>query len=172
MTTAYRVRPLDRAVDAADFRCGQPILDEYIARYASQDERRAVARVFVASPQDDPRRLAGFFTLGADSVDCQKLPAELARKLPRHPGPVALIGRLAVDQRFQGKGLGSVLLADACKKVTRASTVLAVAAIVVDAKDEAAATFYRHFDFMPMQGQAHRLLLPASAFRRQTLAQP
>lgn len=164
--TAYRIRAFDRIADAAGFRCGQTALDDYIARYASQDERRGIARVFIAAPEDDGQRLAGFFTLSAGSVDCLELPAALARKLPRYPVPVALIGRLTVDQRFQGKGLGSILLADACRKVAQASAVLAVAGLVVDAKDESAAAFYRHFGFMPMQGQARRLLLPASALRR------
>lgn len=164
--TVYRIRPLDRNVDTAGFRCGQSTLDDYIARFASQDERRGVARVFIATPEDDGRCLAGFFTLSAGSVGCCELPAGLARKLPRYPVPVALIGRLAVDLRFQGKGLGSILLADACQKVVQASAVLAVAGIVVDAKDETAAAFYRHFGFMPMQGQTRRLLLPVSAFRR------
>lgn len=161
--TAYRVRPLDAAVDAMAFHCGQPALDEYIRRYASQDVRRNVARVFVATPEEDTRRLAGFFTLSAGSVGCTDLPETLARRLPRYPVPVALIGRLAVDAEFQRKGLGSILLADACRKVAQASAVLAVAAVVVDAKDETAAAFYRHFGFAAMQGQSHRLLLPVKA---------
>ena len=75
--------------------------------------------------------------------------------------PVALVGRLAVDKASQGKGLGSILLADACQKVVQASSVLAVAAIVVDAKDDSAKRFYQHFGFMPFPGQPSRLLLPA-----------
>jgi len=63
--TAFRIRPLDTAVDATTFCCGQRALDEYIQRYASQDVRRDVARVFVAAPEDDLQRLAGFFTLSA-----------------------------------------------------------------------------------------------------------
>ena len=164
--TAFRIRPLDAAVDATAFCCGQNALDEYIRRYASQDVRRDVARVFVAVPENDLQRLAGFFTLSAGSVNCSELPPALARKLPRYPVPVALIGRLAVDENFQGKGLGSILLADACKKVVQASAVLAVAGIVVDAKDDAARTFYQHYGFMPFPGQPKRLLLPASAFNR------
>jgi predicted N-acetyltransferase YhbS len=77
---------------------------------------------------------------------------------------VALIGRLAVDTNFQGKGLGSILLADACKKVAQASTTLAVAGIVVDAKTEPVADFYKHFGFLPFPGRSDRLLLPASVF--------
>ncbi len=160
----FQIRAFERSVDTTAFRCGQPPLDEYIRRYASQDVRRNLARVFVATPEDNPRRLAGFFTLSAGSVSCSDLPEMLAKKLPRYPIPVALVGRLAVDSDFQGKGLGSVLLADACQKVARASATLAVAGIIVDAKDGAAVTFYRHFGFIDLPGQAGRLLLPAAAF--------
>ena len=97
------------------------------------------------------------------SKDCPDLPASLARKLPRYPVPVALIGRLAVDSEFQGKGLGAILLADACRKVVQVSAVLAVAGIIVDARDAFAARFYAHFGFVPMPGLSSRLLLPAKA---------
>lgn len=161
--TQYRIRPLDAPVNARDFSCGNPQLDEYIRRYASQDIRRDVARVFIATP-DDAQQLAGFFPLSAGSINCSDLPAALARKLPRYPVPVALLGRLAVDRRFQGQGLGSILLANACRKVAQASVVLAVAGLVVDAKDEPSASFYRHFGFMPLPGKPERLFLPARAF--------
>lgn len=163
--TNFHIRPLDAMVDTAAFRCGRHVLDEYIRRYAAQDVRRDVARVFVATPRDDSRRLAGFFTLSAGSVNCADLPMALTRNLPRYPVPVAIIGRLAVAENFQGKGLGSILLADVCKKVARASAALAVAGIVVDAKDERAASFYRHFGFLPLPGQPERLLLTAKAFK-------
>lgn len=163
--TDYRIRPLDAAVDTSDFCCGKDALDGYIRRYASQDVRRDVARVFVATPGDS-QRLAGFFTLCVGSVNCSDLPSALARKLPHYPVPVALLARLAVDKAFQGKGLGSILLADACERVALASAVLAVAGIVVDAKDESSASFYRHFGFMPLPGQPERLLLPVRAFHR------
>jgi GNAT superfamily N-acetyltransferase len=163
--TGYRIRPLDGAVDTATFHCGQAVPEDYVRRFASQDVRRGVARVFVATPEDDPRRLAGFFTLSAGSVNCSVLPADLARRLPWYPVPVALLGRLAVDTAFHGKGLGSILLADACRKVVSASAVLAVAGMIVDAKDEPAAAFYRHFGFVPLPGMPGRLLLPAKSFR-------
>lgn len=128
---------------------------------ATQDVRRNVARVFVATPDSDTRKLAGYFTLSACSIACSDLPGELARKLPRYPVPVALIGRLAVDTSARGAGLGSILVADACRKVAQASAVLAVAGIVVDAKDESAARFYTHLGFVALPGQCTRLLLPA-----------
>lgn len=161
----FHIQPLDAEIGTADFQCGSAALDEYIRRYASQDVRRNVARVFVATPESNPQQLAGYFTLSAGSVNCANLPATLAKKLPRYPVPVALVGRLAVDTKFQGKGLGSILLADACQKVQQASAVLAVAGIIVDAKDDNVAAFYKHFGFIPLQGQADRMLLPASVFQ-------
>jgi len=163
--TTFKIRPLDKAVDTASFNCKQPVLDEYIRRYAAQDVKRNVARVFIATPEHDISRLAGFYTLSASSVSCSDLPVSLAKTLPRYPVPVALIGRLAVDQQFQGQGLGSMLLADACRKVANASISLAMVGLVVQAKDAAAASFYQHFGFKPLPGQADRLLLPASAYR-------
>ena len=162
----YAIRPLDKAVDTGGFRCGQPQLDDYLRRYAAQDQRRGVARVFVATPRPDARHLAGFFSLSAGSVSCADLPQEMARKLPRYPVPVALLGRLAVDQAFHGQGLGAILLSDACHKVVQASKVLAVAALVVDAKDAAAAEFYQHFGFLPLAGRPDRLLLPWTVLRK------
>lgn len=160
----YSIRPFDRAIDAASFCCGQPILDEYIRCYASQDIRRNVARVFLATPEHDSHQLAGFYSLSAGSISCSDLPASLAKRLPNYPVPVALIGRLAVAAEFQGKGLGSILLADACQKVAQASVALAVVGIVVEAKDAAVETFYKQFGFMALPGNPNRLLLPRTAF--------
>jgi GNAT superfamily N-acetyltransferase len=162
---SYQIRPLDAAVDTAGFQCGSEPLNDYIRRYASQDVRRNVARVFVATLDNNAQQLAGFFTLSAGSVSCASLPASQAKKLPRYPVPVALIGRLAVDKQFQGKGLGAILLADACQKVSQASSVLAVVGIIVDAKDNKAVAFYEHFGFILLPGQADRMMLPTSAFQ-------
>jgi GNAT superfamily N-acetyltransferase len=164
--TRFRIRSLDDKVDRAGFQCGTVQLDAYIRRYASQDVKRGVARVFVATPRETQDRLAGFYTLSAGSVRCEDLPQELARRLPRYPVPVALLGRLAVDESFQGRGLGSMLLFDACRKVEQASAVLAVTGLLVDAKDTAAAEFYRHFGFVPMPGQPGRLLLSRKVLQR------
>lgn len=161
----YLIRPLDAGIATASFRCGSEPLDDYIRRYASQDVRKNVSRVFVATPENDSKKLTGFFTLSAGSVSCSSLPTSHARKLPRYPVPVALIGRLAVDNESQGKGLGSILLADACQKVSQASSVLAVAGIIVDAKDDKAISFYKHFGFISLPGYPDRLLLPASVFQ-------
>jgi GNAT superfamily N-acetyltransferase len=156
----FVIRSLDKQADTASFDCGQGLLNDYIHRYATQDVRRNVARVFVISPQDDPSQIAGFYTLSAASVQCAELPAQIAKKLPRYPIPVALIGRLAVSNNYQGQGLGSVLLIDACKKVLQAREMLAVTGVLVEAKDSNAASFYKHMGFMSLSSHEQRLFLP------------
>ncbi len=163
---AYNIRALDASIDTASFQCGTEPLNDYLRRYASQDVRKNVSRVFVATPEHDSKKLAGYFTLSAGSVSCSSLPTSPARKLPRYPVPVALLGRLAVDNKSQGQGLGSILLADACQKVTQASSVLAVAGIIVDAKDDKAISFYEHFGFINLPGKPDSMLLPASVFQQ------
>jgi len=160
----YNIRPLDHTTDTAGFDCGETALDEYLQRYASQDIKRGVARVFVASPIGQPLEVAAFYTLSAASIAAETLPEKLRKKLPRYPVPVALLGRLAVSRQTQGQGLGSILLADACKRVVAASETLAVAAIVIDAKSPQAAAFYQHFGFIELPGQPGRWMLPRSHF--------
>ena len=160
----YCIRGLDDQVETACFRCGEPALDQYLRRYANQDIRRGVARVFVATPTDQASVVEGFYTLSAASVAAEQLPDSLRKKLPRYPVPTALLGRLAVSETAQGQGLGSILLVDACKRVAAASQTLAVAAIIVDAKSPAAAAFYQHFGFVELPGQPGRWMLPRAHF--------
>ncbi len=160
----YHLGPLDQTSDTANFDCGEKALNEYLQRYASQDIKRGVARVFVAFPAGQLQEVAGFYTLSAASIAAETLPEKLRKKLPRYPVPVAMLGRLAVSTAAQGQGLGSILLADACKRVVAASETLAVSAIVVDAKSPRAAAFYQHFGFIELPGQPGRWLLQKSHF--------
>ena len=159
------VEPLGPHHDRASFSSGEPSLDRYLRRQASQDARRRVARVFVA-PGDPPGRVAGYYTLSAASFERDNLPAEFARRLPHYPVPAAVIGRLAVDLRSQGRGLGEVLLLDAIHRVVRAGDTLGVYAIVVDALHDRAGAFYERYGFMPFPAQPLRLYLPLRTFER------
>jgi len=160
----YRIHPLDSQADATGFECGEDALDEYLRRYATQDIKRGLARVFVATSVGAPQCILGYYTISASSVAADTLPEKWRKKLPRYPVPVALLGRLAVHRLSQGQGLGSVLLADALKRIIAASETLAVAALVVDAKSPSAAAFYAHFGFVELPGQAGRWMLPRSHF--------
>ena len=159
------VEPLGPHHDRASFSCGEPSLDRYIRRQASQDTRRRVARVFVASG-DPPGRVAGYYTLSAASFEKDNLPAELARRLPHYPVPAAVIGRLAVDLRSQGSGLGEVLLLDAIHRVVRAGDTVGVYAVVVDALHDRASAFYERYGFAPFPSQPLRLYLPLRTFEQ------
>ena len=164
--TLLHIRPLDKLADVSTFSCGQLALDQYLALYASQDVRRNVSRIFLASPTDSESTVVGYYSLSAASVQCADLPASLAKKLPKYPVPVALLGRLAVSTDFQKRGIGSVLLIEACKKVVQAESVLAVTGLVVDVKDDAAATFYSHFGFMPLENMQRRFFLGLQTLRQ------
>lgn len=151
--------------DRSRFDSGSEPLDRYLRQQASQDLRRRVARVFVAVPGGS-HEIAGFYTLSAGSIERATLPPETARRLPHYPVPVALIGRLAVDRRWSGQGLGSALLADACGRVVRASAALAVYAVVVDAGDARAQRFYQHFGFIRLPDSERRMFYPLAAIER------
>ncbi|QAZ65941.1 GNAT family N-acetyltransferase [Solidesulfovibrio carbinolicus] len=157
-----RVLPLDSALDRAAFTCGVPALDQYFHIQATQDAKRLIARCFVALRED---RLLGYYTLSSASVPFSDVPPSLSRRLPRYPAlPAIRIGRLAVDIRHQGQGLGGVLLADAIQRALRAEAP--GFSIVVDAKDAQAAAFYRHHGFLELPSRPLCLLLPLGTIRK------
>lgn len=133
----FRAAPLDTTHDRSVFKSGAGPLDRYFHQQVSQDIRRRVTACFVALDVAQSPRIAGFCTLASSSVLLADLPPETGKKLPRYPSvPAVRMGRLAVDENFKGQGLGSALLVDA---LARAG--IAALALVVDAKDDAAARF-------------------------------
>lgn len=154
------IAPLDRQHDRKSFDCGENSLNQYLHRYANQDIRRRVNRVFVASPPDAPRQVIGYYSLSAGNLDATALPESFRRRLPKYPVPVVLLGRLAVAESRQRIGLGSILLADALQRIAQASQVMAVYAVVVDALNDQAAEFYQQFGFVPLPSQPLKLFLP------------
>ena len=156
---AFVIEPLEQRHNRTAFSCGLPELDRYLAQKAGQDVRRRIARLFVCTASD-AHAVLGFYTLSAISINVASLPDELSRKLPRHPVPCALIGRLAVDQASQGQGLGRMLLADAVKRVVAAGETIAMHALIVDAANDRAKQFYQGFGFMPLTDGPLRLFMP------------
>jgi ribosomal protein S18 acetylase RimI-like enzyme len=159
----FRIESLASGHNRTDFSCGVDALDRYLREQASQDVRRRAASCFVAV-DNITNSLAGFYTLSAASTPLNELPAQLTKALPRYPSvPVALLGRLAVDNNFRGCGLGATLLADATIRALRSE--IAVAALVVSAKDEQAEAFYRHHNFLNFGSLPHRLILPIASYK-------
>jgi GNAT superfamily N-acetyltransferase len=160
------ITPLGRQHDRKTFDCGETSLDLYLHRYANQDIRRRVTRVFVASYPGEPQRVIGYYSLSAGSLAAADLPEKFRRRLPKYPVPVALLGRLAIDKSHQGQGIGAILIADALQRIAMASQVMAVYAVVVDALNESAAEFYRQFGFIQLPSQPLKLLLPMDTVTR------
>jgi GNAT superfamily N-acetyltransferase len=153
------IAPLGKQHDRKSFDCSELSRNEYPYRYARQNIRRRVSRVFVASPADVFQQIIGYYSLSAGSLDAADLPEAFRRRLPRYPVPVVLLGRLAIAESHQGKGLGSILVADALQRIAQASQVMAVYAVVVDALHDRAAEFYEQFGFIPLPSQPLKLLL-------------
>jgi len=154
------VEALNSGHDRAGFHCGEASLDDYIRKQARQDVKRRISRVFVATRPEHPSVIVGYYTLSTLSIELGELPETLARKLPRHPVPAALLGRLAVSQSAQGHGIGRMLLADALKRTLAVSDEIAIHAMVVDAIDEGAQRFYEQYGFALLSTKGRRLFLP------------
>ena len=145
--------------DRQAFTCGIPELDEYLLQRASQDMRRRVAAVFVMAPEDEPGRIAGYYTLSAASVVLDQLPDDIVKKLPRYPVvPSVLIGRLARDVNFSG--VGKLLLLDALARSIQHSEEVAAAVVLVDAKNVHARGFYERYGFVEISEISNRMFLP------------
>jgi GNAT superfamily N-acetyltransferase len=158
--TPFCTEPLGKRHERDLFSCGSAALDRYLQQQARQDAEKRVAAPFVLV-EPPAMRVLGYYTLSASVVSTRDLPETLAKKLPRYPQlPVTLLGRLAIDHSMKGRGLGQFLLMDALRRSLGAAAHIAAMAILVDAKDEAAAEFYRHFGFLPLQEQPQRLFLP------------
>jgi GNAT superfamily N-acetyltransferase len=163
---AYTVEPLAANHARVAFACGQPTLDRYLREQARQDAKRSVAATFVAVPRDT-KAVASYYTLAATSVDVGELPPAVAAKLPRYPTlPATLLGRLAVDQRHQGCGLGEYLLVHALRRSLTASREIGSLAVIVDAIDDRAYAFYKRYEFVPFPDQSRRLFLPMQSIVR------
>lgn len=158
----FQLAPLDAAHDRAAFNSDSEPLNRYLREQVTQDVRRRVAACFVALA--DGKRIAGYYTLASASLLVADLPASTGKKLPRYPTvPAVRMGRLAVDQAFKGLGLGGALLADALDRAARSE--ISAYALMGDAKDEAAATFYQHHGFLALPDSSRTLFLPLATVR-------
>jgi ribosomal protein S18 acetylase RimI-like enzyme len=164
MTFRFRLEPLGGEHERSLFRCGENALDRYFHTQVTQDIRRRVANCFVAV-ETVTRHIAAYYTISAASIPLVDLPPHETKRLPRYPTvPAVRIGRLAVDLRFQGRGLGAALLADAAARTLNADA--AAFTLLVDAKNDPAVAFCQRFGFRILASQPRTLFLPLATARK------
>jgi GNAT superfamily N-acetyltransferase len=157
LAAEFRIEPLGPHHDRAGFHSGVVELDEWFERRAGQDQKRNLAAVFVLT--HGGTTVAGFYSLSAHSILAAELPPGLSTKLPRFPLPSTILGRMAVAESMQRKGLGEHILFHALERALIGSRQVASWAVIVDAK-AGARDFYLKHDFIPFPNRPERLFLP------------
>jgi GNAT superfamily N-acetyltransferase len=155
--------PLERAHQCDPFDSGSGPLDNYLKRFAWTNHQAGAARTYVACRG---KRVVGYYTLAYGSVEPQAAAARVRKGLARHPIPVMLLARLAVDRSEQGRGLGKGLLKDALLRTLQAAEIGGLRAMVVHAKDSAAKMFYEKFGFEPSPLDEFHLMVLVKDIRR------
>lgn len=145
------------------FDCGDSALNNFLQQYAGQQQRQGFGKTYVALA-DDGQNVVGFVTLSAGQIAAVDLPSK--PKLPRHPAPILRIGRLAVDRRWQGQGIGQDLLAHALHIALEFAEKVGLHAVLVDAKHEQAATYYQQLGFIPLPEHPLCLYLPIATLAK------
>lgn len=153
-----KILPLQSHHNIETFSCGNDALDNWFHRIAKQHVRKGISRTYVAENPNDPTIAQGFYSLTVGEAETAVLPAAAAKSLPQKI-PIVLLGRLGVDTRAQDQGIGELLLIDALARSVRVANQVGIAAILVDAKDDKAVSFYKHFGFLPFPEFPHRLVM-------------
>ena len=153
------IAPLDPGHGREDFDCGVPALNEFLKRYAGQNERAGLSRTYVAT-EEGATAVLGFVTICAGRIECGALPDADRRRVPRYPVPVVQLARLAVDRGARGAGLGAQLLVFALDKAIDVGEELGVWGVEVVAKDGGARSFYARYGFESLVDDALHLYIP------------
>jgi GNAT superfamily N-acetyltransferase len=164
-----RIQALNKNHEKRNFECGHNLLDNYIKTQAKQDVNRDLSACFVLG--DESYNVFGYYTLSANSINREDFPDELSRKLPPSYAdlPAILLGRLAIDNSFKGRGYGEILLFDALKRCVEISDSLGSLAVVVDPIDENARKFYGRYGFILLKG-SDKMFIPLKTIRELFLA--
>lgn len=156
-------KPLDKLHNRSVFDCEVEPLNDYLRKYALQNQKKDAARTYVVTKEED--EIIGFYTLVFGSVSVEEATSEVSAGLGKYPIPIILLARLAIDKNKKGKGLGRSLLRDALLRSVRASEIAGLRAFVVHAEDEAAKAFYEKFGFRPSPVNEFHLFLKMSDVR-------
>lgn len=161
----YLTEPLDSTHDRESFSCGKELLDNYFWRQAKQDLKRKLAACFVLVDKET-KKISGYYTLSSNSISHDLIPDSFKKKLPKLYLflPTILLGRLAVDRSFQGKGLGKILLIDSLKRCLETSDSIGAFAVIVDPLDPEAEGFYKKYGFIKLTDSG-KMFLPMKTIK-------
>jgi len=149
----------DKRVIRDNFDCGVSELNEYLKKYAKQNDKKGIAKTWIAILDDKEGDALGYYSISMAELKQDTLPEDYRQKLPRYPLPVIRIGKLAVDKSTQGKGLGETLLVDALTRGIRLADDIGVYGFTVDAINENAKNFYLSYGFIPLCDQQLSLFI-------------
>lgn len=157
-----KIEPLNRSHHRNDFDCGVQALNNFLKKYSFQNQKSHISKTFVAveekETKENKRCVYGFYTLSTGQINFDVLPHGV--KHPSYPVSIARLARLAVDLKFQEQGIGGFLLHDALQKIKTVSQMVGIFAIVVDAKNAQAKSFYQRYGFVSLQNSDLTLCLP------------
>lgn len=162
MTAPWREQPLSRSHDRKGFDCGEPALNEFLARYARQSHENGGAKSFVVVEPAAPQKILGYYSLNVGALAYARTPALLTRGLGRYEVPVFRLGRLAVAREWQGQGLGGALLIAAGRRCIAVAEEVGGVALLIDAKSDRAAQWYEGFGAIRLEDAPLALVLPLS----------
>jgi GNAT superfamily N-acetyltransferase len=145
--TPVRIEKLQRRHKIDGFDCGRDALNRFLIRYAHQNQQAEASQTYLALAAE---QVVGYYTLVVGEVAYESAHERLIKGLARHPVPIMLLARLAIETSWQGRGLGRGLLKDAMHRTVRAADIAGLRAFAVHAKDEEAKSFYEHFGFTPL----------------------
>lgn len=158
--SASRFQPLNAEHRREAFDCGIESLNDFLKRFAKQNEKKGLSRTFVAVKNDEPK-ICGYYTISSGSLNFDTIP----ENLPRYPVPVMHLGRLAVDKASQGQKLSKALLADALRRAVKISDSLGIYAVEVYALTEETREFYLKFGFVELTDERLHLYISVKKIR-------
>lgn len=151
---AATIRQLEEFDDVERFDCGDEPLNNYLKRHAwTNQQKMSIGVTYVALDEAAPRAVLGYFTLATSSISRNRFPKKYVRGLPPYDLPLVLLARLAVDQRFSGKGLGHALIAEALKIALRVANEVGCRYVITDAYRRRV-EWYSKYGFIPIEGAA------------------
>jgi GNAT superfamily N-acetyltransferase len=152
--TALKIEKLQRGHKIDDFDCGREALNRFLSRYAFQNQQAEASQTYVALAGE---KVVGYYTLVVGQVEYAGSHERLTKGLARHPIPIMLLARLAIETSWQGRSLGSGLLKDAMQRTVHAANIAGIRAFAVHAKDDEARSFYEHFGFTSLPSDPYHL---------------